>query len=215
MKLAAAILLASLVSVVAHADPPGLTDPHELAEVRYQHLRLHLDDDGGDGSAHHFDVYRGIDPEPMGSQDFYREVGRPDLADKHHARRVLANVSLVGGIALYGLTTYEFIKYVDRAPDFGACDPLISSPAYQSCFDGAEAKARSDADAHEWPLIGSAVGMVAAFTIATWMYVRPEPIEEGDARALADQHNRDLRYRMGLVPYLDGDGGGVTVTGAW
>ena len=98
MKLAAALLL---VASAAHADPPGLTDPHELAEARYQHLRLRVDEG--------FELYRGLDPDPISSQDFYREVGRPDLADKHHARRVLANVSLAAGIVLYGLTTYEVI----------------------------------------------------------------------------------------------------------
>lgn len=211
MKLVIGMVLASSIS--AAADPPGLTDPHELAEARYQHVRLRVDPD--DDTAHHFDAYRGFEPDPMGSQDFYREVGRPDLADAHHGRRVLANASLVGAIALYGLTTYEVIRFVDRAPDFSACDPLISSPQYQTCWDGAEAKAKSDADAHAWPLIGSAVGMAAAFTVAIWMYARPEPITQGEARQLALQHNRDARYRMGLVPYVDGDGGGVTFSGAW
>jgi hypothetical protein len=211
MKLAVALVLWS--SAAAHAEPPGETDPHDLAEARYQHVRLRVDPD--DDTAHHFAAYRGIEADPMGSQDFYREVGRPDLALAHHGRRVLANASLVGGIALYGLTTYELIRFADRAPDFGACDPLISSSKYQACFDGAEAKAKRDADAHAWPLFGSAVGMVAAFTIATWMYVRPEPVTEGEARSLAEQHNRDVRYRMGLVPYVDDGGGGVTVTGAW
>ena len=203
MKLAAALLL---VASVAHADPPGLTDPHELAEARYQHLRLRVDPG--------FELHRGLDPDPIGSQDFYREVGRPDLAEKHHARRVLANTSLVAGIVLYGLTTYEVIEYVDRAPDFSVCDDQLGAQ-YDACWNGAEAKAHADADAHAWPLIGSAVGMVAAFTIATWMYVDAEPVPEREARDLADQHDRDLRYRLGLVPYIGGDGGGVTINGAW
>jgi hypothetical protein len=211
------ILIAlALLPAAAHAEPPGLTDPTELAEARFHHLRLHLvDDDRGDGGARRFDVVRGVDPGPIDMEDFYREVGRPDLAQAHHGRRVLAIASVVGGVALFGAATYYLIRFVDRVPDLGACDAYLSSSQFGPCLDDAQMRARADADRAEWPMIGTALGSALAFTVAAWYFARPEPITRDEARGLAAAHDRDLRYRLGLVPYVDDRGGGLSVTGSW
>lgn len=208
------ITVVLLTATAARADPPGLTDPGPIAEARFHHLALHVVD-GDTGGPRRFDVQRGDDAEPIDTEDFYREVGRPDLAAAHHGRHVLAIASVVGGIGLFGLSTYYLIRFVDRMPDLGACDAYLSSPQFGPCLDTAHARAEADADGATWPMIGTAVGSAIAFGVAIWYFARPEPISIDDARRLAGDHDRDLRYRLGLVPYVDDRGGGLSVTGAW
>jgi hypothetical protein len=62
--------------------------------------------------------------------------------------------------------------------------------------------------------------------IATYLLVRPQPIDEAEARSLADAYNRRLRHRLGLpevadrprvhdvtiVPLVGERGAGVAIT---
>lgn len=163
-------------------------------------------------------VHRGELHEPLSPTDFYRTVGRPDLADEYDQRRNIKIGAIVGTVIFSAVSVGLLYKGLDL----------------QSCLDDPFANGDDCADEHasaDRYLTGGYVTLaLAAVGSGVWAYYyyRPHPISEGEAKRLGAEHNRALRIRLGLpvahaprgdrarvevgvAPYVAPNGGGLSL----
>jgi hypothetical protein len=123
-------------------------------------------------------VFLGDPGSPLEPSEFYRKVGRDDLAQSYTRRRRLKIASYVlGGIAL--AATFAMWALSVRGAD-------IDRPDEQPDL--------------LWPML--LAGGVSAAGIVGGIYLErnPHPIDELAARELADRYNQRLRWVLGLPP---------------
>jgi hypothetical protein len=123
-------------------------------------------------------VFRGDPGSPVEPSEFYRKVGRDDLARSYTRRRGLKIASYaLGGIAL--AATFALWAFSVHGSDSDRPDeqPDVLLPLLLA-------------------------GGVSAAAITTGIYLErnPHPIDELDARQLADRYNQRLRWVLGLPP---------------
>jgi hypothetical protein len=117
----------------------------------------------------HGDPGRALEP-----VEFYRLVGRDDLAVAYRHRRIVKIVGYVIGSA--GMVT-------------GLALGALNERDCSMCTDGLVV-----------PALLAAGGGVAGLTLGIYLERNPHPIDEAEARTLADQYNQQLRSRYGLPP---------------
>jgi len=193
--------------VVDHADPaprappPALPDPTDaqiararraLAELKFNRRSIRmepLDRDERSGSAARIPDWlflRGELDQPLDPPAFYRLVGRDDLAWAYGRRRGLK----IGGFVLAG-TSLLVAGVLLAGNDTPFCDYELTPDGHGRCLR-----------THHPSMLGAAGAMlgvaVTSALIGFYFAVRPQPISEDDARALADAYNQRLRHRLGL-----------------
>jgi hypothetical protein len=155
-------------------------------------------------------AYRGDPKQKMDPRAFYREVGRPDLAESYSRRKGMVIGSFVGA-GLSFLTAY-----------FAVPTALITS----SCSD-LPIDQRSDCRESEtqntliFSLVLVGVGSIGVIT-GVYYATHRQPISEPEARSLAEEYNRRLRGMPGApsaqrsllqdirwTPYATGRGAGI------
>lgn len=164
-----------------------------------------LDAQGGASSSNRrWVMFRGAVDQELAPTEFYRIVGRDDLAASYERRRYL----MVGSYIMAGLSVGIGLGLqLTAEPDFGPCAAL---PPVQ------RAACERDHEPSILPgLVGAGVGLGAAL-VGTYLYRHPHPIDEGEAKALADTYNQQLLHQLGrpgvarrpvlrdvkLVPYV-------------
>jgi hypothetical protein len=166
---------------------------------------------GGQG----WQVFRGRADEELDALAFYQALGRDDLADAYLQRHTL----MIGGYVASGLAFAAAGLLAVRKSDYSACGSQLDPDAYQRCWN-----------AHTLSLtpavIAAGFGLVAT-AFASYFYRNPHPIDEYDAKALADAYNQRLRRQLGLpvairrpivrdlalAPYAAGRDAGLALTG--
>ncbi|HTR52602.1 MAG TPA: hypothetical protein VMJ10_17930 [Kofleriaceae bacterium] len=151
-----------------------------------------------------------LDPE-----QFYRDVGRPDLVDARARRHDIAIGTLAGGIALAGVSIYFVTQAASSQPSSQYCDPSqLSFSQFGACGQGNLAAAQSAANTGQTNMLyamGTGIASAAALGVSLYLFTHPEPISELEAEQLAAQANR--RHITGVSPYAASNGGGLVVAG--
>ena len=202
---------------------------HEAAEYRYRQEALSFGNEvrvfsNGQYTSvsRRWVAYQGDIRKRLEGDEFYKIIGRPDLAKQYQRRKDGGTTAMVlGVVGMVGGSIYMLAK---------------GFPGYESCFDAPNmSQCERDRDARESDAkqhlaISLAITLAGStvFSIG-WYYVRnPHPISEGEAQTLGAQYNTELRKKHNLStqaaprrrgrslfasPYLTGDGGGLALTG--
>jgi hypothetical protein len=155
-------------------------------------------------------AYQGKPDQKMDSLTFYNEVGRPDLAEAYLARRrMMIGSFVVGGL---GLATAYVATFYELAADLD-CD-VKSGTARDMCFDQNGAN---------WaiPAIAFGAGTIAIIS-GIYYALHRQPIDEGEAKALAHAYNLRLQgaapaprssllREFRLMPYATEHAGGLVL----
>lgn len=132
-------------------------------------------------------VYQGDLDEEIEPTAFYTTVGRPDLSEAYTQRRGVKIASLViSGVAAavgFGILFYDLGSRKD-------CPTTLPFDQFEACLD-------DNRPGFVGPLVAIGVSSVA-LGVGFWYHFHPHPIEENDAKALADAYNQRLRRQLGL-----------------
>jgi hypothetical protein len=113
-------------------------------------------------------VYLGDQKESLEGEAFYREVGRPDLADEYSTHTVI-KWSTVASLAALGAGSAALIAFSGKPGDPGRA-----------------------------ALAGAAGGGLFLSAALVGMLYNPHPIELDAAKQLAGEHNAEIRDELGL-----------------
>ena len=162
-------------------------------------------------AARQWQVFRGRRAQELASPEFYQMVGRDDLASSYTRRRyAMYGAFIAGGAAFVTAAALTVINESDYEP----CN-MIEGPGGLTCVNQHNHSLAPI-------LVALGVGLVGV-GVGTYLYRSPQPIDENDAKALADAYNRQLRGKLGLVadrprlrdvtvtPYAGGAASGVTM----
>lgn len=162
----------------------------QTAELVFrQHaLRFGTSDEAGahdpSGPTQQWRVFRGHDQE-LDPEAFYQAVGRGDLAESYRRRHFMQT----GSYLVSGLATAVAILLTFRHSDLSACNGLAGD-VFDRCVAGHGVSLAPALAAVSVGLVGAAVG--------TYLLRNPHPIDDNDAKALADAYNQRLRRQLGL-----------------
>lgn len=190
------------VPAPAPAPPPVVApDPqaHEIAELRFKRESIRFSNDfditvtNNTGVIHRkWVALQGDLDERLSPDEFYQKVGRPDLAKAYDHRRDI----MIGGWVVAGVGAAVAAYALFSAPDDG------------------------NDDWNEHVFIGAGLAAVVGGGVGWWYRFHPQPISESEAKQLAEQHNQELRRRLGLpvvdlqvAPVATGTTGGLALSG--
>jgi hypothetical protein len=188
--------------------PAGSTDdpiPPEVAD----HLLAF-------GPAPGYAVYRGPYKKPVAGADFYRMVGRDDLAGRYARRKNLRRALIIGGATVAVAGTLYAVTGDD--PDCGVFGDM------EACYrdDPDRAERREEARRR----VGTGLTMVAlgAVPVLVGAFINPHPVDVPTAHRLGHEYNQKLlgeatapsrpersTARVDISPYLTPDGHGAGV----
>lgn len=168
-----------------------------------------------DRASRQWQLYRGSRTQELEAPEFFQLMGRDDLVSSYRRRRYIMYGAFAVAAAAFGTAA---VLALGNESDFDTCG-AAPGPDGQNCVNEHN---RSSAPM----LIALGVG-VAGVAVGTYYHRSPQPIDEDDAKALADAYNRQLRGRLGLTaaarpprlrdvtlaPYPRGAGGGLAVAG--
>lgn len=160
-------------------------------------------------------VFRGERGEEVEAPEFFQMVGRDDLATSYRRRHLVMLGSYAFAVA--GFATAAILTIEDQSP-LTDCQ-AVQGDAGQVCIDRHR---RTVA-----PTVVALAAGLAGVAVGTYLYRHPQPIDEDDARALADGYNQRLRGALGLrtaarpprlrdvalVPYADRTDAGLALGG--
>lgn len=131
-------------------------------------------------------VFCGRVDQELGALEFYRAIGRPDLAHAYQRRRAL----MVGGFVAGELAfVAAAVLYVKGHLDLSSCNSL-QGQSYAHCAEMHTSMLS--------PMLITAGSGMAAMAFSVYFYRNPHPIDENDAKSLADAYNQRLRRELGL-----------------
>lgn len=151
-------------------------------------------------------AYQGDIRQKLAAPQFYDMVGRPDLVDSPSNRKTAMVAGFVlGGIGVavtYGLFVYATVSSFDCDIDGRNCPNRSYTPAL---------------------LTGAASAL--SFAIAIYYATHIQPIDDAEAKALANAYNERVRRELGLpvsmhrpvlhdiklVPYITGQDAGLAI----
>jgi len=131
-------------------------------------------------------TFRGRIDQELDAQEFYQAIGRDDLGRAYQRRRALM-------IGSFFASTLAFIAAgvlsLENRPDLDGCNGL-QGQAQAHCVD-------TRITALNPMFIAAGCGMVA-MALSFYYHRNPHPIDENDAKTLADAYNQRLRRQLGL-----------------
>ncbi len=133
-------------------------------------------------------IYQGRYRKRVDEEDFFREVGRNDLAESCQNRRIARwGLFGAGGAVVLGTAVYA----IASATSSDGCNVPTSDPNFsEACVDRpGRALQRGVTTA----LIGAAVG---GGLILGGLFANPHPVEVDEVRRLADEYNVALRRKL-------------------
>ena len=131
-------------------------------------------------------VFRGGRGEEVDAPEFFQMVGRDDLATSYRRRHLVMIGSY--GFAVAGFATAAILTIENESP-LTECQ-AVQGDQGQVCLDR---RHRTVA-----PVVVALVGGLAGIAVGTYLVRHPQPIDEDDARALADGYNLRLRGALRL-----------------
>lgn len=204
LKAPIVLVLACSLSTSTHAQPGASGDTVEDRSTVDIHGNLHDRWVPRDAQG------LAIDPE-----QFYRDVGRPDLIEARARRHTLAIGTLVGGLALMGLGAYFIGQAASTDATTRLCDPERQSfSQFAECgHANVEAEAAAGRQGGRYMLYagGAALGGAVVLTLSAHLFMHPEPVTEEEAQRLAADARR--RRITSIAPYAEAGGGGLVIAG--
>jgi hypothetical protein len=139
-------------------------------------------------------VYEGKYRREVPENDFFRQVGRSDLAESYERRRALAVGLIVGGAALFvGSVIYAITNIRTSTP----CNVPVTDPAFAD-------KCVYHADHGDFSSVWIGMGGVGISSLMAIggiaSYRARHPIEADEMRRLADEYNVALIRKLGGAP---------------
>jgi hypothetical protein len=131
-------------------------------------------------------VFRGERGEEVETPEFFQMVGRDDLATSYRRRYLVMLGSYAFAVA--GFATAAILTIENESP-LTDCQ-AVQGDAGQVCLDRHH---RTVA-----PVVVALAAGLAGVAVGTYLVRHPQPIDEDDARALADGYNQRLRGALGL-----------------
>jgi hypothetical protein len=204
------VLGSSFVILAARADEPGETVAKEEFDRRY----IGFDEFGGfDPKTGVFykvtDAYEGKYKIPLAPAEFFRTVGRDDLAQEYTARESRRNAAMVTG-ALIGLGSLLATVVIISNATSGDCN-MSNATAFGQCVSEQSSRSQSGF------LTGGAVGL-GGLLLGGAIYfagasTNPNPLDAYQMRELADGYNQRLKQRLGIsmLPVLTPDAAGLAL----
>jgi hypothetical protein len=194
----------------ARADEPPPASPQEEYDLHF----IGFDDfglvDPETGVFHKMtEAYEGKYKKPIGGADFYRTVGREDLAQEYLEREQRRNALMIAGgaVALGSLVASSIIA----ANGFSSSSCDVTSPSFAQCSDAEASRASTGV------LAAAAVGisglLVGGGLFLAGAATNPNPLDASRMRELADQYNRQLKQRLdvSLLPLASPDRAGLAL----
>ena len=216
----------------ALAEDRRLREERAAAEARFRQEAISFGDDtvvsGGGWSGTWFVstqrnwvAYRGEERLRLSPVEFYRYVGRSDLAEAYNRRkRSGVYLMVAGGLTLLAGMAVTLVPEFMTFEDPNTCPPDDPFDPFDNCYYvGPDVHELRDRQRATYRPIGLGVmtlgGVVAV--IGAFRFGRANPVGEREAQELGRAHNRKLRQKYGLPvavsPYVDASGGGLSVAG--
>jgi len=131
----------------------------------------------------------------MAPVEFYRRIGREDLAQEYTAREIRRNELMTAGavIGLGSLVASAII--VTNALSSANCD-VNNQPAFGQCL--AERSSRADSGLLTASVVGLGGGLLGGALLLAGASINPNPINASQMRELADGYNHRLRQQLGM-----------------
>ena len=199
-----ALALLLVVPVAARgeetAPAPAASGAAGDAETAYAHARIGFDGiDIDTQDPGHLDgwteAYRGVEHTRFERDGLYRELGRDDLAQRYRSRRTARiALALVGGGILLGSLVPLAIGIANEATH-----PVVMCIYRNAQGDCVTGTTNVSNGARETGVVE--MGIVAAVGVVVELIAYAldnHPIDAVSAHALAAEHNRALRRRLGL-----------------
>jgi hypothetical protein len=168
-----------------------------------------------DGHVHDHWVARDARGLAIDPEQFYRDVGRPDLIDARANRRTLARTTLVGGLGLMGVSAYFISRAASTHANTRICDPEwhTFSQFAECSHANVEAESAAGRQGGRYMLYagGAALTGAAVLVISASLFMHPEPVTEEEAERLAADARR--RRVTSITPYAEPGGGGLVIAG--
>ena len=207
----------------ARFDDPRERDRREIAELKFkrQSIRFGISSidaqQGFVAEDRRWMILRGDLDQQINPWRFYRIVGREDLAHAYNLR----HAAMIGSYVMAGTTLAVSGVLALSIDDPTVCKRELTVDGHGRCI----------ATLHPslvpvWIMMG--IG-VTGIVVGTYFQLRPHPIAECDAKAMADEYNQRLRRQLGLpvvppepwlhdvklTPYVADSNAGLVITGGF
>lgn len=217
---AASLCLALLTGWAGRAKAQDVPSP---PSQQYEEQYIGFDDFGGvvthdgvvTGTVQWTVPYEGKYKKPLTGAEFYRKLGRADLAQSYTDRQALRTGLMVSGVLVAIASMVAGIA--SFASGHEDCGPP-TSPGFSACVDR---------NVHQGPDTGTALLFLGGTLVGGGLMwagaaVDPNPVSPVEARRLAEAYNRELRERVTpppapgkidvrVLPRLERSGAGVSL----
>ena len=151
-------------------------------------------------------AYEGKYRKPLAGADFYRRVGREDLAQQYVSREERRQALMVSGslIALGSLVATFII-----AANGASAAPCDLGPSFAQCVSAHSADARSSVATAA--AVGIGGGLIGGALMLAGAGTHPHPVDAAQMRELADAYNQRLKQRVSVVPLSTADKAGLAL----
>jgi hypothetical protein len=204
------LALALSLLAVTGAEPAGAPPPPPDYDQKYLSVEDELVVVDGDSSKVHR-IYQGKYKKSLAEDQFYRLVGKPELADFVVRRERLKLGLVVGGLAAVVVGSVILVKAINAG-----CERDIDDPLFGECVQMNAARNRNPAGGLLLFFGGTGAALAG-------LIVNSHPAGPEEMRRLADEYNRSLatgaraerRFRLQPIPYAGPGGGGLVLRGAF
>jgi hypothetical protein len=143
------------------------------------------------------------------SEQFYLDVGRPDLAHARARRHGLAVLLFANGAAATALSGWAFARATTDPPTSKTGQVTCTGP--ESCTWTTATGVNGDISRST--RLGAGLLVFGALTLgmSAYLFSHPEPISDDEAAALEADANR--RCALRISPVASPNGGGLVVAG--
>jgi hypothetical protein len=140
------------------------------------------------------------------SEQFYVDVGRPDLAQARAKRRNVAKLLLVNGAVATALSAWAFARAATDPPTTTTGQVVGNTWTTATGVNG---------DISRSTRLGVGLLGFGALTLglSAYMFAHPEPVSDDEAAALEAEANR--RSALRISPVASPSGGGLAVAGTF
>jgi hypothetical protein len=194
--------------------PPAPPAPEAASPVDYDQKFIGFDDYGVvDPDTGAFrkvtELYEGKYKKPLAAPDFYRLVGRDDLAQEYLRRNARRNL-LMGAGAVVALGSVAVSAAIAFGGQPGPCTPGDFA-AFSACASRSSDQARS-ADMTA-AVVGAGGVVLGGVLLLAGAATNPNPVDLVQMRAMADQYNQKLKQEGNLrvVPVATRDQAGLAL----
>ena len=203
-----AVALAGSMGPAARAEPPTPPISQEDYEKQFIWFEQFGAIDPRTGRVYEATMaYEGKYRKLLEGAEFYRRVGREDLAQQYVSREERRQALMAtGGVIALGSLVATFMIAANRA----SADPCdVRSPGFAQCVAAHSADSRSSVATAA--AVGIGGGLVGGALLLAGAGTNPHPVDVAQMRELADGYNQRLKQRVSVVPLSTADKAGLAL----